>query len=154
MRVGRPPSSAVGDVGLACHLCGRKRRKRCLDSSANGLCPCHREPHLPEIEFVRRKLECDIFLAITHKLRGHHLALRLQPGVGVNQRQLLPNRYLGLQHHQPAVPADGKVRASTLNVPLLCVWPCTMRSTHNTTRAVRRRSILRKMHYSMAVGSP
>ena len=34
--------------------------------------------------------------------------------------------------------------ASALNFPLFCVSPWTMRSTHNATREVRRRSILRK----------
>jgi hypothetical protein len=36
------------------------------------------------------------------------------------------------------------VRASALNFPLPSVSPCTIRSMHNATRAVRRRSILRK----------
>jgi len=43
------------------------------------------------------------------------------------------------------------VRASALNVPLFSVSPCKRRSTHNATRAVRRRSILRKCTIPMAI---
>jgi len=96
------------DVVLSRHLRSRNRSKERLHGPSNGLRPCHREVHLPEIDLTRHKLKGNISLAITHGLRRHNLAFRLLPAVPINQQQLLSNPNLWLQRHHPTVPAYGK----------------------------------------------
>jgi len=105
------------NVVLSRHLRRRNRPKHRLHCPANGLRPCHREVHLPEIDLGRHKLKGHISLAIAHGLRRHHLALGLLPAVHINQHQLLPNPHLWLQRHHPAVPAHGKGPCLSLKFP-------------------------------------